>query len=168
MRQIGLVLFGVFLLALDGALCRVLHLELMRPNPVLLLDVFIALNLTSAEGAVMVFLLGVSADSFAGTPMGMLASVHLFVWMLVRWSLRFLIPERKGMQLVLLFVMSLVFSLLVMPMLAIMEASVGPVWASFKVMLPLALVHLLLAGPVWAVARWIRRPVDRRRSVYTQ
>jgi rod shape-determining protein MreD len=167
MRSVGLVLFGIFLLALDGALCRVLHLELMRPDPVLLLDVFIALHLTSAEGVVMVFLLGVSADSFAGTPMGMLASVHLFVWMLVRWSLRFLIPERRGMQLIILFVMSLVFSLLVMLMLAIMEAGTGPVWANFKVMLPLALVHLLLASPVWAISRRIRRPVARRRSVFT-
>ncbi len=167
MRSAGLVLFGVILLALDGALCRVLHLELLRPDPVLLLDVFIALHLTSAEGVVMVFLLGVSADSFAGTPMGMLASVHLFVWMLVRWSLRFLIPERKGMQLIILVVMSLVFSLLVMLMLAIMEAGAGPVWANIKVMLPLALVHVLLASPVWAVARWIRRPVVQRRNVFT-
>ena len=134
---------------------------------VLLLVVFIALNLSAAEGALMVFFLGVSADSFAGTPMGMLAFVHLFVWILVRWSMRFIMPERKGMQLVILFVMSLVFSLLVMLMLAIMEAGTGPVWANFKVMLPLALVHLLLAGPVWAVARWIRRPVARRRSVFT-
>lgn len=167
MRPAGLVLFGVFLLALDGALCRVLHLELMRPDPVLLLDVFIALHLTSAEGVVMVFLLGVSADSFAGTPMGMLASAHLFVWMLVRWSLRFLMPEQKGMQLIILFVMSLVFSLLVMLLLAITEAGVGPVWANLKVMFPLALVHLLLAGPIWAVARWIQRPVARRRGVFS-
>jgi hypothetical protein len=115
----------------------------------------------------MVFFLGVSADSFAGTPMGMLASVHLLVWILVRWSMRFLMPERKGMQLFILFIMSLVFSLLVMLMLAIMEAGTGPVWANFKVMFPLALVHLLLAGPIWAVARWIRRPVARRRSVFT-
>jgi rod shape-determining protein MreD len=167
MKQIGLVLLGVFLLALDGVLCRVLHLELMHPDPVLLLVVFIGLNLTSGEGVLMVFFLGVSADSFAGTPMGMLASVHLLVWVLVRWSMRLLMPERQGMQLVILFVMSLVFSLLVMLMLAIMEAGTGPVWANFKVMLPLALVHLLLAGPVWAVARWIRRPVARRRSVFT-
>jgi rod shape-determining protein MreD len=167
MRPIGLVLFGVFLLALDGALCRVLHLELMHPDPILLLDVFIALNLSSVEGVLMVFFLGVSADSFAGTPMGMLASVHLLVWILVRWSVRFLMPERKGMQLTILFVMSLVFSLLVMLMLAIMGAGVGPVWANFKVMPPLALVHLLLAGPVWAVARWIRRPAARRRSAFT-
>ena len=167
MKQIGLVLFGVFLLALDGALCRILHLELMHPDPVLLLSVFIALNLSSGEGAVMVFFLGLSADSFAGTPMGMLASVHIFVWILVRWSTRFIIPERKGMQLALLFVMSLVFSLLVMLMLAIMEAGGGPVWANFKVMLPLAIIHVLLASPVWAGARWIRRPVARRRSVFS-
>jgi rod shape-determining protein MreD len=167
MRQIGLVLFGIFLLALDGALCRILHLELMHPDPVLVLSVFIALNLSSAEGALMVFFLGLSADSFAGTPMGMLASAHMFVWILVRWSLRFLIPDRKGMQLILLFVMSLVFSLLLMLMLAIMEAGTGPVWANFKVMLPLAVIHVLLASPVWALARRIRRPVVKRRSVFT-
>lgn len=167
MRQIGLALFGIFLLALDGVLCRILHLELMHPDPVLLLSVFIALNLSPAEGALMVFFLGLSADSFAGTPMGMLASVHLFVWVLVRWSKRFLMPERRGMQLAIIFVMSLVFSLLVMLMLAIMEAGFGPVWANFKVMFPLALVHLLLAGPVWAVARWIRRPVAVQRSIFS-
>ena len=68
MRQIGLYLFGIFLLALNGALCRILHLELMHPEPVLVLSVFIALNLSLAEGALVVFFLGVSADSFAGTP----------------------------------------------------------------------------------------------------
>lgn len=167
MRQIGLALLGIFLLALDGALCRILHLELMHPDPVLLLSVFIALNLSLAEGALLVFFLGVSADSFAGTPMGMLASAHMFVWILVRWSMRFILPDRKGMQLALLFVMSLVFSLLVMLLLAIMEAGTGPVWASFKVMLPLAVIHVILASPVWALARWIRRPVAKRRSVFT-
>ena len=167
MRQIGLALLGIFLLALDGALCRILHLELMHPDPVLLLAIFIALNLSAAEGAVVVFFLGLSADSFAGTPMGMLASVHMLVWILVRWSKRFLLPDQKGMQLVLVFVMSLVFSLLVMLMLAIMEAGSGPVWANFKVMFPLAIIHVLLASPIWALARWIRRPVAKRRSVFT-
>ena len=167
MRQVGLALFGIFLLALNGAVCRILHLELMHPEPVLLLSVFIGLNLSSAEGALVVFFLGVSADSFAGTPMGMLASAHMLVWLLVRWSMRFLLPEQKGMQLALVFVMSLVFSLLVMLMLAIMEAGGGPVWASFKVMFPLAVIHVLLAGPVWALARWIRRPVAKRRSAFT-
>lgn len=167
MRQVGLALFGIFLLALDGAFCRILHLELMHPEPVLLLAIFIALNLSAAEGAVTVFFLGLCADSFAGTPMGMLASVHMLVWVLVRWSMRFLLPEQKGMRLALVFVMSLVFSLLVMLMLAIMESGTGPVWASFKVMFPLAVIHVLLAGPVWALARWIRRPVAKRRSVFT-
>jgi hypothetical protein len=81
--------------------------------------------------------------------------------------MRFIMPDRKGMQLGLLFVMSLVFSLLVMLLLAIMEAGTGPVWANFKVMLPLAVIHVLLASPVWALARWIRKPVARRRSVFT-
>jgi rod shape-determining protein MreD len=167
MRQVGLALFGVFLLALDGAVCRILHLELMHPDPVLVLSVFIALNLSLAEGALVVFFLGLSVDSFAGTPMGMLASAHMLVWILIRWSMRFLLPERKGMQLAQLFVMSLVFSLLVMLLLAIMEAGTGPVWANFKVMLPLAVIHVLLASPIWAIARWIRRPVEKRRSVFT-
>jgi len=167
MRQVGLALLGIFLLALNGALCRILHLELMHPDPVLLLSVFVALNLSLAEGGLIVFFLGVSADSFAGTPMGMLASAHMLVWILIRWSMRFLLPERKAMQLALLFVMSLVFSLLVMLMLAVMEAGTGPVWVSFKVMFPLAVIHVLLAGPVWAIARWIRRPVAKRRSVFT-
>lgn len=167
MRQVALTLLGLLLLAVNGALGRILHLELMRPDVVLLLNVFIGLNLKATEGALMVFVLGVASDSFAGTPMGMFASIHLLIFVLVRWSVRLLMPERRGIQLLLLLVMSLLSSLLSVLFLALVKFGTGPIWTSLKAMIPLALVHLLLAVPVWSLARWICPTASKERRAVT-
>lgn len=163
MRYLALLVYGVFLLALDGALCRVFHLEWIHPDPILLLDVFIALHLTFTEGAVLVFLSGIAADSFAGTPTGMLLTAHMLAWLLVRWARQFVVPDQPLVQRFLVFVLSILFNLFLVLQLATMDTGNGPIWISLKSMVPLALLHVLLARLVWMPARKMFPPASHRR-----
>lgn len=152
MRKIGFAAFGLLLLSLDGALMRVLHIEWVRPDPVLILSVYLALNMRAGEGALVVAFLGAAAGSFAGTPPGMMISAHFLVWLAACWARRFVLSNRLTARLVMLFVMSLVFSLLMFVYLAAMEISAQVLWINFKAALPLAFLYIALAPPIWAVA----------------
>jgi len=154
-RNLLLLLLGLLLLAFSGAFCRIFHFEWLHPDPVLMLDVYIAMEIQPLGGGLLVFVLGLFADSFAGTPMGMLASAHLLIWMAVRAIKSLVVPDRGPVQYGILLVMSLIFSLITMLQLVVMDADSGMMWVNLKAMLPLAFVNLVLAAPVWALARWM-------------
>ncbi len=162
MRKIAFVFFGLLLLALDGALLQVLHVEWVHPDPVLILSVYLALNLRSGEGLVVVFFLGAAADSFAGTPLGMMVSVHVLVWLAACWARRFVLSNQVAAHLGVLFAMSLLLSLLLSVYLLAMDVHGQVLWINFKAAFPLAFIHLLLAPPVWAVACRIWPRYDSR------
>lgn len=158
MKQLGLIFLAVCLLTLEGALGHLLRLEILRPDPILPLVIFLALR-PGVAGAVTTFSLGLIADSFAGTPLGMSAIIYLIIWGLVRLASAYLLPDRKLVQYGLLFAMSLVFYLALMGMLAGVlvggsdvqgPAATLAIWA-----LPLTLTNLLLAAPIWALTRRI-------------
>lgn len=158
MKHLGLIGLALGLLTLEGALARLFQLEVLRPDPVLPLVIILALR-PGALGAVTCFGLGLVADSFGGTPLGMLALVYLLIWGLVRTASAYLLPDRRVVQYGLLFVMSILFYLALMGLLAgvlIGGSSVrDPVVNLALWVLPLTLANLLLAGPIWALARRI-------------
>lgn len=158
MKHLGLIGLAIGLLTIEGALARVMHLDVLRPDPILPLVIILALR-PGAAGALTTFGLGLIADSFCGTPTGMLALIYLVIWGLVRMASAYLLPDRRLVQYSLLFVMSVFFYLALMGILAgvlIESASVqGPVSTLALWLLPLALLNLLVAMPVWALSRRI-------------
>ncbi len=153
MRQLFLILLGIFLIALSGAIYRALHLELIHPDIGLLLVVFTALRMKRDQGIVIVTALGFVADSFAGSPTGMFAFIYLLVWLSTRLGARVFLPDTKNAQYKLIFAMSLFAGLLQIIFLGLAGTGAGPVLAVLKVILPLALIHVLIAKPVWVLAQ---------------
>ena len=152
MRLAVFVCLGIFLLALDGALCRVFHLEWIHPDPVLILVVYAAMFSPSAGGAVAAMALGWAAGNFAGTPPGLLMTSYVLVWIGTGWMRRFIVPSRVAAQLGVVFLMSLFHSLLALAFLSWLGSDAGVMWVVAKAMLPLALIHVLLALPIWSLA----------------
>jgi rod shape-determining protein MreD len=156
MRPVFLAVFGILLLIIKSVAVRALHIELLNPDLGLLLAVFMAFYLRPFPGLMVVFVLGLFADSLGGTPLGMKAFIDLTVFFIVRVSLRVLLPDRLMTQLVLLFLASIISSLLLVVML--MEVGPGVITPVIRWMLPLALLHVILAVPIWAMARKISGP----------
>ena len=143
MRLAVFVCLGIALLALTGALCRVFHLEWIHPDPVLLMVIYAALFSPSMSGAVGALAMGWAADSFAGTPAGLLTSSYFLVWMATGRARRFIVPSRVSSQLGLVFFMSLFHSLLCLGLLTWLNMAEGVLWVVGKAALPLALIHVL-------------------------
>ncbi|MBN2493171.1 MAG: hypothetical protein JXR96_01165 [Deltaproteobacteria bacterium] len=149
---------AIVLLALEGSLCRVLHLESLRPDLSLVLVVFTSFHL-GAGGLVLVLGLGLIADGFAGTPPGLFTSVYIVVWSAVRGSMRFVIPGIRSVQMITIFLASVFSYLLVALMYFALDLGQGPIAILLTWMLPLALANVLLALPVWALARRVLGPL---------
>ena len=158
MRILAFACMGIVLLSLDGAFCRILHLEWIHPDPVLVLTVYVALFIRTAMGILMVAFLGAASDSFAGTPPGMLMSSYVFVWMLASILRRFVMRKRMSAQLSVVFAASLFHSLLMFAYLLALDAHSGVLWINLKAMFPLALFHVLLAIPILPLAKWVWPP----------
>ena len=157
MKYLALLGLVVVLLAVEGAIGRLIHVERLQPDLVLVLVVFIAFHL-GPGGVLMVFVSGLVADSSAGAPHGLLTSSYLLVWVLVRAIQGVFIPDRKSVQLGMLFVMSLISTGLVLLMLRLADRAGGLTSALLIWMVPLALLNLVLAWPIWAFARRIVSP----------
>ncbi len=151
MRHLGIIGFAIGLLTIEGAVCRLLHVELLRPDPILVLVVFLAFR-AGPVSVVEVFVLGLIADGFAGTPAGMLTMIYLVVWTLCRMAQAFLNPDHQIIQFGMLFFMSLVFDLLLVLVLLSLPEGGGPVSSIMIWALPLALLNLAMAGPIWALS----------------
>ena len=106
----------------------------------------------------------VAAESFAATPPGMMMSAYILIWLAARWLRRFSMPGQTGVQLGALFALSILSSLLMFVYLLAMDVAEGVLWINLKAMLPLAVLHVILAIPVWALARTIW-PGGSRRSL---
>jgi rod shape-determining protein MreD len=155
MRYFGIVVLGIVLMAVNGAFCRVFHLEIVHLDVVLVLVVFIALETKTIPGLIVVAVLGLLADSFAQTPFGMYGSNHLLVWVFTRIALRMVITDTRSSKIKVLLAMSLLSSILSMIQLAIMPISSDAVIIVLKVMIPLAIMQAVLAIFVWPLARKI-------------
>ncbi len=92
MRPVFLTVFGILLLLIKSVAVRALHIELLQPDIGLLMAVFVAFHLRPFPGLMVVFVLGLFADSLGGTPLGMKALIDLTVFFIVRLSLRVLLP----------------------------------------------------------------------------
>jgi rod shape-determining protein MreD len=156
MKPVFLTVFGILLLLIKSVAVRVLHIELLHPDLDVLLAVFVAFHLRPFPGLMVVFVLGLFADSLGGTPLGMKASIDLAVFFIVRLSLRVLLPDRLMTQLLLLLVASIISSLLLVVVL--MEVGPGAMTPIIHWMVPLAVLNTILAVPIWAVARRISGP----------
>jgi cell shape-determining protein MreD len=159
-RVLGLLLLASLLLTLEGAICQLLHVGLLRPDPVLVLVVL--LGLRGGAGSVMlVFGLGLLADSFAGTPLGLLTIGYLLDWTLIRLVHRFVLSDSRLVQAGLVFGASAVAYLTLLVFLAGMPAVGAPISSILAWTLPLALFNSLLARPIWAAGQRILGPQQR-------
>jgi rod shape-determining protein MreD len=156
MKPVFLVIFGILLLLIKSVAIRVLHIELLHPDLGLLLAVFVAFHLRPLPGLMVVLVLGLFADSLGGTPLGMKALIDLVVFFIVRLSLRVLLPDRLVTQLLLLFLASIISSLILV--VALMEVGPGVIAPVIHWMVPLAVLNTILAVPIWFVARRISGP----------
>jgi rod shape-determining protein MreD len=150
-RIIWLIPLAMLLLALESALFRVFFVEAWRPDCILLLVVFLAFRSGTLAG-IVVFVMGFMADSFAGTTHGMLTSVYLMIWAVVRVMLVFFIPDRRTVQFGLLVAMSLLANLLEALLLSMTDVGPEPVSRLMTLMAPMVVLHVILAIPVWALA----------------
>jgi cell shape-determining protein MreD len=154
MRALGLISLALAALTLEGVICHVLHVDSLRPDPVLALVVLLALRPTVSK-AVLACLLGLLADGFAGTPLGLLACVYVLLWGLISVVQVFLLPDRPLVQYGLLFGAGLLF----FPLLALVSLSApqpaAPIGHILAWMAPVAVFNLLVAVPVWSVANRI-------------
>ncbi|MBW1807336.1 MAG: rod shape-determining protein MreD [Deltaproteobacteria bacterium] len=163
MRHLAVIGLGIILLTVTGAVCRVLHTEWVRPDPILILVVYISIFMKPGEGVLTAFVLGAIADSFASTPWGMLMSASIVVWMFARHLRRFMQPNQSTALVGVMFITSLLFSMLIFVYLAAMGASDGVIWVNLKAVLPLAFINAVLAVPVWSLAKLAWPPTTRRR-----
>ncbi len=111
MKSLALVPLAGFLLALEGVLLAFFQVELAKPDPALLLVVALAFR-PDAAAVWSVFGLGCLADAFAGAPTGLGALVYLPIFGMVRVALRFVVPERRTVQVGSVFFASLAASAL--------------------------------------------------------
>jgi rod shape-determining protein MreD len=156
MKPVALVIFGIMVLLVQSVIVRVFHLELLHPDFGLVLAVFAAFHLRSFTGLMVVFILGLFADSLGGTPVGMKASIDLMMFFIVRLSLRFLLPDRIMTQLIMLLLASIISNFLLV--VALMEIGPNVTTPVIHWMVPLAVLNTILAVPIWAVARLISGP----------
>ncbi len=163
MRHLAVIGLGILLLTVTGAICRVLHTEWVRPDPIFILVVYVSIFMKPGEGVLTAFALGAIADSFASTPWGMLMSVAIAIWMFARHLRRFILPNQSTALVGVMFITSLLFSLLTFVFLAAMGASSGVIWANLKAVLPLACINAVLAAPVWSLAKLAWPQTTRQR-----
>lgn len=156
MKPVALAIFGITLVLIKSVAMRVFHIELLHPDLGVVMAVFAAFHLRPLSGSIVVLVVGLFADSLGGTPLGMKASIDLLVFFIVRFSLRILLPDRTVTQIIMLFVASIISSLLLLVALTEIEPRVTvPVihW-----MLLLAVLNTMVAIPIWAVSRLISGP----------
>jgi rod shape-determining protein MreD len=156
MRPVFLTVFGILLLLIKSVAVRAFHIELLHPDLGLLMAVFVAFHLRPFPGLMVVFVLGLFTDSIGGTPLGMKALIDLTMFFIVRLSLRVLLPDRLMTQFVLLFLASIVSSLVLV--IVLIEVGPGVITPVIYWMVPLALLNTILGIPIWAVARQISGP----------
>ncbi len=155
MRHVVLFGLGLLLMTVCATLYRILHLEWLRFDPVLVLSLYSGLYSRALPGVFLVFSLGVAADSLASTPPGMLANGYVLTWLIVRWSKQIFVFKNSQALLLLIGAMSLVFHLLVITHLVVMNIGAGPIWICLKSMLPNIIMNVLFALPCWGMAEKI-------------
>jgi cell shape-determining protein MreD len=164
MRSLWLVPLAALLLAIEGALLAFFRVELVRPDPVLVMVVALAFHPDPAALASLLAL-GFVADSMAGAPAGLSACVYLAVFGLTRVALRFLVPERRAVRLGVVFAASLAATVLLGLLWGLGPA--GGEWTAriWLWAVPLGLWNCLLAAVLWApVRRLVAGPARAARA----
>jgi len=138
-------------LLLQSTVFQVLPFGHAVPDILLVVNVYLALHFHTVGGAAGAFLLGYVQDSASGSPAGLNACGMLVVFVLVYLTCRRLWVDNFVSKVVLVFLASLVKTVVVFSLLAAFTSSAGA-WRTF----PLALVsHALLAALVAPPVFWI-------------
>ncbi len=167
MRHVWLTLFALVLLTVEGALLSLFHVEFFRPDLILVFVVFISLNSDPLPGSATVFFLGLVAESFSGIHAGILVGAYLLVWILVRVARTFLLPHQNSVQLVLLFVSSMVMFAYIQVLWPSLGIRHGSFWTMGAWGALLAFENSLLAVPVWYLAgRIMGKPSNSQKEVF--
>jgi cell shape-determining protein MreD len=155
-RSFALVVFAVILLSIEGVLCRFFHVEVLRPDFVLVLVIMLATR-KEQESVIVVFFLGLIAESFAGLPMGMLVINYIPIWVLTKWLRKYLMVEQGLTRVGLVFSSSLLaYAVLAVFVLAApYNPGSGLVTTLMIWIVPLASINAFFAIPIWNLAQRI-------------
>lgn len=140
-------------LLLQSTVFQLLPFEHAVPDILLLINVYLALHFHTVGGAAGAFLLGYLQDSASGSPAGLNACGMLVVFVLVYLTCRRLWVDNVVSKVVLVFLASLVKTIVVVGLLAAFTSSAGS-WRTFPLLLlSHAVLASLLAPPVfWILA----------------
>jgi rod shape-determining protein MreD len=140
-------------LLLQSTAFQVLPFEHAVPDVLLVVNVYLALHFHTVGGVTGAFLLGYVQDSASGSPAGLNASGMLVVFVLVYLTCRRLWVDNLVSKVVLVFLASLVKTIVVVSLLAAFTSSAGS-WRTFPlVLLSHAALASLAAPPVfWILA----------------
>jgi rod shape-determining protein MreD len=138
-------------LLLQSTTFQLLPFEHAVPDVLLVVNVYLALHFHSVGGVVGAFLLGYAQDTGSGSPAGLNACGMLVVFVLVYLTCRRLWVDNVVSKVVLVFLASLVKTVVVVSLLALFT-SAAAAWRS----LPLVLLsHAVLASLVAPPVFWI-------------
>jgi len=151
-RSLLLLPLAGLLLAVEGALLAVWRIDMVKPDPVLVLVVVLAFQ-PDALAVWSVFALGCLADAMSGSPVGLGACLYLPLYGLVRVALRFLVPGRRSVQAGAVFFASLAAAVLLALLARLLQAGDAlltdlGLWA-----IPVGLWNGLLALLLWPAVR---------------
>lgn len=136
-------------LLLQSTIFHLLPFEYAVPDVLLVVTVYLALHFHTVGGASGAFLLGYVQDSASGSPAGLNAFGMLVVYVLVYLTCRRLWVDNVVSKVVLVFLASLVKTIVVVSLLAAFTASAGS-WRAFPlILLSHALLASLMAPPVF-------------------
>jgi len=138
-------------LLLQSTAFQLLPFEHAVPDVLLVVNVYLALNFHSVGGVAGAFLLGYAQDSASGSPAGLNACGMLIVFVLVYLTCRRLWVDNAVSKVVLVFLASLVKTIVVVGLLALFT-SVAESWRSFPLVL---LSHAALASLVAPPVFWV-------------
>lgn len=140
-------------LLLQSTVLQLLPFEHAVPDVLLVVNVYLALHFHTVGGALGAFLLGYVQDSASGSPAGLNACGMLVVFVLVYLTCRRLWVDNAVSKVVLVFLASLVKTIVVVGLLAAFTSSAGS-WRTLPlILLSHAFLAALLAPPVfWILA----------------
>jgi rod shape-determining protein MreD len=150
----------VILAAAETSLARLAGIVSVRADIAIILVVFLAVRRGGAEGALLSWLLGLCQDSLSLAPWGLHGLIALATWSGLRLAGRWLLSQRRSIQVGMLVAASIFARLLVLLLAAAAGAEhrlvlSGLAWTPLHV-----LAQALLALPVWALARKLCDPGD--------
>jgi len=138
-------------LLLQSTAFQLLPFEHAAPDVLLVVNVYLALHFHSVGGVAGAFLLGYAQDSASGSPAGLNACGMLVVFVLVYLTCRRLWVDNAVSKVVLVFLASLVKTIVVVSLLTLFTSAAGS-WRGLPLLL---LSHAVLAALVAPPVFWL-------------